>query len=228
MKNKGKQSLMTNVNILLVEDHKLVRDGIKMLLESKNEYDVVAEASHADDALAILANDVQIDLVITDINMSGMDGVALTENIQQLYPHIKVIVLSMLQDDEHVSKSFHAGAKAYLIKSSHYNELLFAIEHVINGGKYMCESVMMDMIQKTREMSENLDQTLDLMKDLDLSEREMEVLQLIGDGYTNNEIAEKLFLSKRTVEGHRQNLIDKTHVKNSAQLVKYAVKNGLI
>lgn len=217
-----------NVNILLVEDHKLVRDGIKMLLESKNEYNVVAEANNADDALAVLTSDVQIDVVITDINMSGMDGVALTKNIQELYPHIKVIVLSMLQDDEHVSQCFGAGAKAYLIKSSHYNELLFAIDHVINGGKYMCEAVMMSMIQKTREISKNMDHALDLMKDLDLSEREMEVLNLIGEGYTNNEIAEKLFLSKRTVEGHRQNLIDKTHVKNSAQLVKYAVKNGLI
>lgn len=216
------------VNILLVEDHELVRNGIKMLLESKDEYCVVAEASNGDQALTILSEQEHIDVVLTDINMDGMDGITLTQQITRNYPTIKVIILSMLADEEYVSQCFDVGAKAYLIKSSEYKELLFAITHVVNGGKYMCETVMMHMVQKVQETNKELTHSSELMKDLELSEREIEVLQLIGEGYTNNEIANKLFLSKRTVEGHRKNLIDKTHVKNSAQLVKYAVKNGLI
>ena len=215
-------------NILLVEDHQLVRNGMKMLLESNSDYTVVGEANNAEDALTFLKEETSVDIILTDINMGEMNGVDLTKNISELYPNVKVIVLSMEQDQEHVSECFEAGAKAYVIKSSDYNELLFAIDHVNHGGKYLCESIMMHMIRKIREVNKTMDQSSHLIQDLELSEREIEVLQLIGDGYTNNEIAEKLFLSKRTVEGHRQNLIDKTQVKNSAQLIKYAVKNGLI
>lgn len=216
------------VNILLVEDHQLVRNGIKMLLESRNDYSVSAEASNTDDALGILKGERHFDIVLTDINMKGKDGIALTEEINQLYPHIKVIVLTMLHDEEYVLKCFEANARAYLIKNADYKELLFAIDRVIDGGRYISESVMLSMMQKMREISRNIDRSAELIKRLELSEREMEVLELIGDGYTNNGIAERLFLSKRTVEGHRQHLIDKTQVKNSAQLIKYAVKNGLI
>lgn len=216
------------INILLVEDHKLVRDGIKMLLESKDEYTVIDEADNAETALRLLADYDHINVVLTDIHMEEIDGIILTQKIRELYPSVKVIVLSMVNDHLTISKCFEAGADAYLIKSSDYNEFLFAIAHVANGGKYMCEMAMTGMMQRLHENNEQNVQSLQLLSDLELSERELEILQLIGDGYTNNEIAEKLFLSKRTVEGHRQHLIDKTHVKNSAQLVKYAVKHGLI
>lgn len=216
------------INILLVEDHKLVRDGIKMLLESKEGYTVVDEADNAETALQLLANYSHVDVVLTDIHMEGIDGIALTQKIQELYPSVKIIVLSMVNDHLSISKCFEAGADAYLIKSSDYKEFLFAITHVANGGKYMCETAMMGMMQRLQENNQQNIQSLQFLSDLELSDREIEILQLIGDGYTNNEIAEKLFLSKRTVEGHRQHLIDKTQVKNSAQLVKYAVKNGLI
>lgn len=216
------------VNILLVEDHTLVRNGIKMLLETRREWDVAAEAGDGESALSILAEHAAIDLVITDININGMDGITLTQQIRARYPDIKVIMLSMLSDTAHVTKSFESGAQAYLIKTSDYNELLFAIPHVMNGGKYICEAIAFDLLRQVREFDNTVKKSSSSIQGLDLSEREAEILQLIGDGYTNNEIANKLFLSKRTVEGHRQNLIDKTQVKNSAQLVKYAVKNGLI
>lgn len=215
-------------NILLVEDHHLVRNGIKMLLESQSNLSVVAEANNGEDALTILGSGTKIDLVITDITMDGVDGLALTEHIQTLHPTINVIILSMINDHRKVSICFEKGAKAYLIKSVDYNELLFAVSHVIRGGKYMCESVMMGMVSQVHNTIPKLEQAEQILRSLDLSQREIEVLHLIGDGFTNNEIADKLFLSKRTVEGHRQNLIDKTHVRNSAQLVKYAVKHGLI
>lgn len=216
------------INILLVEDHRLVRNGIKMLVESRHEWKVVEEADDGESALVKLAENPAIDLVITDINTDGMDGIVLTQRIRDTYPHIKVIILSMLSDIEHVAKSFESGAQAYLIKISDYNELLFAIPHVMNGGKYLCESIMLDLIKQVREIDTTVQKHNSSIQDLDLSDREMEILRLIGEGFTNNEIADKLFLSKRTVEGHRQNLIDKTQVKNSAQLIMYAVKNGLI
>lgn len=216
------------INILLVEDHKLVRDGIRMLLESEECYNVVDEADNAESALRFLANRGDIDVVLTDIHMEGMDGISLTRKMKELYPPIKIIVLSMVNDHLAISKCFEAGADAYLIKSSDYKEFKFAIKHVANGGKYICEMAMMGMMQRLQENNRQDAQSTQLLSDLELTERELEILQLIGEGYTNNEIAEKLFLSKRTVEGHRQHLIDKTNVRNSAQLVKYAVKHGLI
>jgi DNA-binding NarL/FixJ family response regulator len=216
------------VRILLVEDHRLVRNGIKMLLETHQEWEVVAEADDGDTALEILSNDSNLDLVITDINIIGIDGITLAQQIHNHHPNVKIIVLSMLSDIEHVARSFESGAQAYLIKTSDYNELMFAIPHVLNGGTYLCENIMLGLIKQVREINGTIHKHVSTIQNLDLPERETEILHLIGDGYTNNEIANKLFLSKRTVEGHRQNLIDKTQVKNSAQLVKYAVKNGLI
>lgn len=216
------------INILLVEDHKLVRNGIKMLLESQENLHVIAEADSSEEALRHLTENQNINLVLTDINIHGSDGISLTKEIRKQYPEIKVIMLSMLQDNDHVSSSFDGGADAYIVKTADYQELLFAIPHIMQGGKYLCEAIMLDMIEQIKDINASEYQHNSSIEKLDISEREMEILQLIGEGFTNNEIADKLFLSKRTVEGHRQNLIDKTQVKNSAQLVKFAVKQGII
>lgn len=216
------------INLLLVDDHHVVRNGIKMLLEEQDDMRVVAEASNGKDALEILANDQSINLVLTDIDMEGISGISLTEQIQTLHPHVNVIILSMLKDYRHVCDCFRSGAKAYLVKNVDYRELLSAISHVAHGGKYMCEEMMISMIGSVYDEVPQQGYVNELIGNLELSDREMEVLHLIGEGFTNKEIADQLFLSKRTVEGHRQNLIDKTQVKNSAQLIKYAVEKRLI
>lgn len=214
-------------NIVLAEDHSIVRSGIKLLLESQSQFCVIGEATNGQETLELLKNNLIPDIIITDINMDGMDGIELTQYISTHYPEIKIIVLSMLDDNQFIFKCFENGAQAYLLKNMNYDELLLAIEHVSKGGKYLCEALSMNLIAKLKSSIHTPDVSL-IIKEADLSDRELEVLNLIGEGYTNLEIADKLFLSKRTVEGHRQSLIDKTKVKNSAELIKYAVKNGLI
>lgn len=218
------------IKIILVEDHLVVRNGIKLLLDTQENMKVIAEANNGDEALAYLSENSIPDIIITDINMPGMDGIELTERLVELYSSIKVIVLSMLSNTQNVSQAFEKGAKGYLVKNVSYDELLFAINHIGNGGRYLCEELAMLLLERVNSQPPiyGLEEKDKLVADIDLSERELEVLQLISDGYTNVEIADRLFLSKRTVEGHRQNLIDKTGVKNSASLIKYAVVNRLV
>ncbi|SKB37473.1 two component transcriptional regulator, LuxR family [Sphingobacterium nematocida] len=218
------------IKIILVEDHLVVRNGIKLLLDTQENVQVVAEANNGKEAIAYLEDNIIPDIIITDINMPGMDGIQLTEQLVERYPGIKVIILSMLNNTQNVTQAFEKGAKGYLVKNVSYDELLFAINHISNGGRYLCEELAMLLLDRVMVQStgfanyENDKPT----NDVELSERELEVLQLISEGHTNVEIADKLFLSKRTVEGHRQNLIEKAGVKNSASLIKYAVINRLV
>ncbi len=218
------------IKIILVEDHLVVRNGIKLLLDTQENMQVIAEANNGKEAIAYLAEGAVPDVIITDINMPGMDGLQLTEKLVEQYPDIKIIVLSMLNNTQNVAQAFEKGAKGYLVKNVSYDELLFAIAHIGNGGRYLCEELSMLLLERVIAQPpafgvyENEGET----DGIELSDREVEVLQLISDGYTNIEIADKLFLSKRTVEGHRQNLIEKTGVKNSASLIKYAVVNRLV
>ncbi|MFD2555000.1 response regulator transcription factor [Sphingobacterium tabacisoli] len=219
------------IKIILVEDHLVVRNGIKLLLDTQENMEVIAEANNGKEAIAYLAEGVVPDVIITDINMPGMDGLQLTEKLVEQYPDIKIIVLSMLNNTQNVAQAFEKGAKGYLVKNVSYDELLFAIAHIGNGGRYLCEELAMLLLERVIAQPPAFggDEREEGGADgIELSEREVEVLQLISDGYTNVEIADKLFLSKRTVEGHRQNLIEKTGVKNSASLIKYAVVNRLV
>lgn len=216
------------IKIILFEEHLIIRNGIKLLLESQDSVQVVAEASNAREVLTYLENNDTPDIIITDVNTPGMEGIELAVALSQNYPSVKVIVLSMLNENYNVVYAFEKGVKGYLIKSVGYDELHFAINHIHKGGIYLCGEMTKIILDRLRanpffkiSMNEN-------DKVYDISERELEVLQYISDGFTNIEIAEKMFLSKRTVEGHRQNLIDKVGVKNSASLIKFAVKQGLI
>ncbi|MFD1772150.1 response regulator [Sphingobacterium suaedae] len=216
------------IKIILAEDHLVVRNGIKLLIDSQDNLRVIGEADNGYEVLQLLEAGDHPDIVLTDISMAGMDGIQLVERLQQEYPSIKIIMLSMLNSSQHVFQAFEKGAKGYLVKNVGYDELLFAIQHVYKGGRYLCEELAMMLLDKLHDIPSSSTNVEQLMSDMDISDRELEVLQLISEGFTNIEIADQLFLSKRTVEGHRQNLIDKTGVKNSAALIKLAVKNGLI
>lgn len=216
------------IKIILADDHLLVRNGIKMLLESRSDIEVIAEFDNGKQVISYLEDGGACDMLITDITMPEMNGFQLAEKIQESFPAIKVIFLTMLNERNHLLNAFNYGAKGYLVKNISYDELLFAVKHISNGGQYLCDGLSQQLISYLREQP-NLDRKgWNPLDNEDISERELEVLSLIAEGYTNNEIAEKLFLSKRTIEGHRQNLIDKTGTKNSASLIKYAVLNGLI
>ena len=218
---------MRKIRIILAEDHLVVRNGIKLLLDSQENFEVVGEVGSGKEVLDLLTSGTEADILITDLSMHNIDGLQLLKEIKSRNIALKVIVLTMLDCDQHVAKSFQSGAKAYLVKNVAAEEMIFCINHVAKGGRFLCEELTMKFIDKLIEKAVTQPTKID-PAELDLSSRELEVLELLGEGLTNLEISKRLFLSKRTVEGHRQSLIDKTKSKNTPALIKFAILNGLI
>ncbi|UIR57272.1 response regulator transcription factor [Sphingobacterium sp. SRCM116780] len=216
------------IKIMLAEDHQVVLNGIKLLLESQPDLSVIDYGKNGNEILAILKNGNIPHILITDINMLNMDGLELISHVRRDYPTIKIIVLSMLNDLQLMLQAFENGIVGYLVKNVGYEEMLFCIRQVAKGGKFICEEMSTLLLDNFRRSPSAFQQVDQIVEKIGLTARELEVLQLIGEGFTNMQIADKLFLSKRTVEGHRQNLLEKTSVKNTASLIKYALKNGLI
>jgi DNA-binding NarL/FixJ family response regulator len=214
------------LQILLVEDHTVVRNGLKMLLEADDTMSIIAEAENGRQALDILAANQQVDLVLCDINMPEMDGITMTAAVKALDFRAKVILLSMADSETAVYEAFSAGAYAYLLKSSSVEELKFALHHVNSGQQYLCSNLAMR--QLSMNIQRKLVPTAVSSLDFELSSREQEVLDLLARGMTNQQMSDKLFISKRTVEGHRQSLIDKFAVRNTAELILNSVRAGLI
>ncbi len=215
------------INVLLAEDHNVVRNGIKSLLDKENELQVVAEATNGRQALELLEKGLHVDIILADINMPEMNGIDLIVQIKSKYPKIKVIILSMLDNEKYIVEAFKAGAGGYILKNVNADELIYALKHIhFKNERYVCHEIALRLLDKMINKPEVI--VSDEMIEIDLSKREIEVLMLIGEGYTNIEIADKLFTSKRTVEGHRQNLIDKTGSRNTAALIRYAILSGIM
>lgn len=218
---------MKKTKILLAEDHLVVRNGIKLLLDSQDNFEVVADVGSGKEILDLVAAGVEADILITDLTMDNVDGLQLIKEFNQNNVGIRVIVLTMLDEEQYVAQSFQFGARAYLVKNVTADEMLFCINHVAKGGRYLCEELTMKLVDKLINKQGLQSYKID-PAELSLSSRELEVLELLGEGLTNLEISKKLFLSKRTVEGHRQSLIDKTKSKNTPALIKFAIQNGLL
>ena len=214
------------MKVILAEDHNIVRNGIKMLLESQGEITVVAEANNGLEVLNYFSEGGHANIVIADINMPEMDGISLIAQLRTLSPSTHVVMLSMLDNEKYVAQAFIEGARGYLLKNVGEDELNFALRYVAGGGKYLCAELAEKLLDKLTQTTIQHPETNG--QHIDFSLREMEVLHLIAEGYTNTEMADKLFLSKRTIEGHRQALIDKTGAKNTAALIRFAVVNGFI
>jgi DNA-binding NarL/FixJ family response regulator len=210
------------ISVLLAEDHLILRDGIKALLKDHPDINIVAEASNGKEVQNLLL-DSEIDLLVLDINMPDMDGLNTAKYVKENYKNVKVLVLSMLEQEKYVSKSFEAGALGYILKTTGKDELVNAIKMVAKGDPYISHKISANML---KNINVSLLQEERIV--VDLSPRELEILDLIAEGYTNAEIADKIFTSKRTVETHRKNLIDKTGTKNTAALIKFAILNGIL
>lgn len=214
------------IRVILAEDHQVVRNGIRALLEKQADIRIAGEAGSGEEVLSLLRNGLAADIVLSDIHMPGMNGLELIEQLKNTAPSIRIAVLSMLDNEKFIVKAFRAGASAYLLKNAAGEELVFAIRHVSAGGEYVCSEVGMKLL---RRLVKTPDLVVDeLPEDLQLSERDIEVLRLIADGHTNQEMADKLFISKRTVEGYRQQLMNKTGTRNTAALVGFAFTHNLI
>ena len=210
------------INLLLTDDHVIVRDGIKTLLKNEPEIQVVAEANNGQEALLQLSKH-EIDIVLLDINMPGLDGLQASAIIKDKYPKVKIIALTMYQEMNMVESMFRNGAKAYLLKSCSREELISAIKGTHAGGEYVDESLRDNFENYLNKPLKKLDH-----EGPSISRREKEVLQLISEEMTTPEIAQKLFISVTTVETHRKNMLKKLGVRNTAGLMRYAFEHSLI
>lgn len=214
------------IKLILAEDHKVVRDGLRRMLEQKDQIDLVGEAENGKQVLELL-EESEADIVLSDLNMPIMDGLELTEAVVKNHPNTKVIILTMLDEPHYIKKLMGSGAEGYLFKNSGVEEVVTAIEKVYRGDTYMSDEVTDKLAQYViRRKKSNPDHSK-FGYSVDLTKRELEVLELIIKEYSNQEIADKLFISVRTVDAHKRNLIEKTGSRNLAGLVMYAIAHEL-
>jgi DNA-binding NarL/FixJ family response regulator len=211
---------MEKIRILIADDHQLFRNGLRILLNAFPEFEVVGEASNGEEFLRILS-DTPAEVALMDINMPEMDGIEATRKALRMNPDIAIIALSMYGEEEYYYKMVDAGAKGFLLKDSDISEVKDAILTVRKGGNYFSQELLYHVIQKIKNRENE-------SKSANLSKREKEILFKICEGLSNQEIAETLFISKRTVDKHRANLLGKTNSKNTASLILFAIKNKLI
>lgn len=214
------------IRIVLVDDHEIIRDGLKALLYSDSRLKIVGECSDGDEVVGFL-NETPADVVLMDINMPRMNGIQATEAVVGAFPDTNVIALTMHNEDSYIQKVLKAGASGYVLKNSGQEGLVNAIVKVHEEGTFFTQEVASIMMSKYLKKNGQKPQTNVLVSLDDLTKREMEILRLIAEELTNNEIAKKLFISPRTVDTHRRNLLQKLQVKNTAGLVKFAISSGL-
>lgn len=213
------------IKLLLADDHKIVRDGIISLLQNENDLEITGEAENGQIAVQQVEK-LHPDLVIMDINMPVMDGIKSTEIISKEFPETKILALTMTNEQEHIKNMISAGAGGYILKNSGKTELIDAIKTIVGGGNYFSEAVKDAILQQMVSKRPVHDKIIG--EPIPLTRREKDVLRLIVEEHTNHEIAEKLFISVRTVDAHRRNLLEKTGARNTAGLVKYAIDNNIL
>lgn len=213
------------IKVLIVDDHAMVRSGLMSLLNDHPTIEVIGEAAEGDEAVS-KAMELKPDVILMDLSMPhGKDGLSATVEIKKLLPDVHILILTMHDDDEYLFRSIHSGASGYILKNAPHEELLTAIHSVALGNAYLYPTAT------KRLMSEYLDnlkhgENKDVYNSL--SEREKEILSWIAKGYANKEIAESLFISVKTVETHKSNLMEKLSLRTRPELVKFAMKKGLL
>lgn len=215
---------MEKIKLIIADDHKIFLDGIKSLLCEDDKFEIIATASSGEELLELLSSHSP-DIVITDITMKGINGIEVTRIITELYPTIKVLILSMHSTEEFVLNAAKVGADGYLPKDSSIEELIEAIETINDGKQFYAKNVrdffLSHYIKRFRVEQEIIEKS-------DLTNRELEILKLVATGMTNREIAEKLIISQRTVDAHKNHIMQKLKLKSSAELIIYSIKNKLV
>ncbi len=209
------------IRILIADDHGVMRAGLRAMLEDEPDHEVVGEAASGEEALR-LANLHQPDILLCDIGMPGMDGIEVTRQLKQQNTHTQVLILSVYEDGSLLREAIKAGASGYIIKRAVEDELLAAIRAVSRGDMYIHPAITRLLVKDLSPTDKPKKGALET-----LTPRELEVMKYIIRGFTNTQIAETLFISVRTVEGHRASLLSKLDLKNRLELVEFAEKNGL-
>jgi DNA-binding NarL/FixJ family response regulator len=214
------------IRVFLVDDHAVMREGLRAVLGGNSNLEVVGEAANGRELLDQLAT-TPTDVVMLDMNMPVLDGLSTISLLREQFPEVRILMLSMLGHERIIGQVLDAGADGYVLKSTDKGELVAGIQAVALGKQYLCSEIGLAMLRKVLTLGDTAPGEPKLTTG-GLSFREREVLTLIAEGLTSAEIADKLFTSKRTIETHRQNIIEKTQAKNTAALINYAVRNGLV
>ncbi len=218
---------MSTIKVMLVDDHKLIREGLKAHFRNDNRFEIVCEASNGEEAMEMLKN-TSVDIVLMDINMDVMDGIECTTEIVKIYPQVKVLALTMLAENQHIKQMLKAGAVGYLLKNSSEEEIKQGIISVNSGLPFYSPEVLQTVMNSLAVPIAPKKKKSKFDISITLSEREKEVLVLVIKEFSNQEIADQLYISKRTVDAHKRNLLEKTGAKNVAGLVIYALNHNII
>jgi DNA-binding NarL/FixJ family response regulator len=217
---------MKKIQVILVDDHQLIRDGIKSLLQDAQQIEVINEASSAAELFQLLKCQ-KPDILILDVSLPGMSGIEITKVIQKEFPSIRVMILSMYIGEDFIFNALKAGARGYLHKNINSYELITAIEEINKGNEYFSTQVS-DIILKSFVKKAHTGVKQGEEKEEILTSRELEILKLVAEGFSNPEIAEKLVISIRTVESHKTHIMQKLLLNTVADLVKFAIRNNII
>ena len=215
---------MKKHKVFIVDDHEIFRIGLRLLLNKIDDVEVVAEASNGKEFMELI-NKVDVDIVFMDISMPILDGIEATEKVLEKYPELKIIALTTFGETEYFDGMIYAGVEGFMLKNSGPEDFKKAIEKVANGGNFFSDEMLAKLTR--RVVNEKIRETKK-EKLPELSRRENEVLKLICRGFSNKKIGESLYISSRTVERHKTNLISKTGTRNTLNLVIYAFKNKLV
>jgi DNA-binding NarL/FixJ family response regulator len=210
--------------IVIAEDHRILREGLKSLLASKPEFEVVGEAEDGLDAISIV-RESKPDLVLLDLSMPRLDGLSAMRDIKKVSPETRILALTVHTDEDYVLEAFNEGADGYCLKDAGRAELLMAIESIFSGKPYFSPGIADKVLEGYLEGRQKIKSTSAWET---ITRREREVLKLIGEGYKNKEIAALLFISVKTVEKHRSNIMKKLDLHNAAALTAYAIEKGLV
>lgn len=208
--------------VLIADDHAIVRTGLRALLKSEPSLQLVGEATGGYEAIEMVA-DYQPDILVLDLSMPDLDGIAVTKKLKPAYPDLKILILTIHEDDALLREVIKSGASGYVLKRAAESELISAIQSVMRGDMYVDPAMLRHLIDETIKPEKPKSESVEL-----LTPREMDVLKLIVQGYTNRQIGEVLHISVRTVEGHRANLSGKLELRSRVELVRYAREHGLI
>jgi DNA-binding NarL/FixJ family response regulator len=214
---------MNKIKVLIADDHKIIRVGLRGLIELSTDIEVVAEAENGTEVIDLVKK-VKVDVVLMDIDMGHTSGIETTHQLKKEHPEINVLGLTMHEEQEYIIEMLEAGASGYLLKNTGMDELLTALRTAARGDSYFSQQVSATLLHAITQKKASGGSK----SNGPLSERETEVLRLIVQEFSNGEIAEKLFISIRTVDTHRRNLLEKLQVKNTAGLVRYAMEKGLV
>ena len=217
---------MEKIKLILVDDHQLVRTGIANLLSGEPGFEIIGEASESREMFDLLRQ-LQPDIAVLDIALPGLSGIEITKKLHNDFPGIRILILSMHTSEEFIFNAINSGARGYLPKNTSRRELIEAIYAIHRGEEYFAESIS-NVILKSYIKKAKSNATDDENKENLLSKRELEVLKLFAEGMTNQEIADKLFISIRTVESHKNHIMARLELKTTVDLVKFAIRNNIV